>query len=459
MSDFESFRREAGSQVMPPNFDELVATSRRRRRTAAASAVVAVAAVVSVVAFGLEGVYGDRAAPVPPAGPTRSLTPTPAPTPARDTSPSPDERPQRLTPTQIVNDPNSRIAAVAVSESSTDVKAVAWRFCGSGDGCNGDVFALTVTEDNFITSHDVALPGRFWPTITAVADDAFFVTAGPTAKLVDANGGVTVVSVDETTEPLGPGEVFVGQTANQNNVYLALDPATAVAHPLPTPKRSGLTSLHQNADGTLVGTAYNDSRRSRAVVWSTDGGATWSMHVLGTDRGDPINAVPSAVIGVVPSTAADMLAVVEGGEGAAWFPLATVHRSTDGGATWETFNGPRLLQPPAAVDGPTGDMAHLGWSLVTPDGDLLVNINGWLGQRGGTSGEHFVGLYTTRGADWSQLLALSSLPPSSYPERFTLGDYTIADTGRLQLWVHDNGPRLYQSPGLDETGWAEVPAR
>lgn len=451
MSDFESFRREAGGQVMPPNFDELVATSRRRRRTAAASAVVAVVAVVSVVAFGVQGVYSDQTTPVPPAGPTLSPTPTPVPTPGKDTSPSPDESRMLLTPTEIVNHPNSGIAAVAVSESSTDVKAVAWRYCGDGRDCNGDVFAVTVTDDNFRTSHDVSLPGRFWPSITAVGDDAFFVTAGPTAKLVDANGGATVVSVDETTEPLGPGEVFVGQTANQNNGYLALDPATAIVHPLPTPKRSGLTSLHQNADGTLVGTAYNDSRRSRAVVWSTDGGATWSTHWLGTDRGDPINAVPSAVISVVPSTAADVLAVVQGGEGATFFPFATVHRSTDGGATWQTFDESR------------GVMGYLGWLLVKPDGNLLVNIEAWSDARHGKPSARPAGLYASAGDDWSSLRFVDSPPDGSDPEAavsgLALGDYSVTDSGDLRLWLYgySSNSLLESGPGFDT--WTEVPAR
>jgi hypothetical protein len=109
MSDFESFRREASSQVVPPDFDDLVAVSRGRRRTAAASAIVAVAAVVGVVAFGLQGVYGDRAAPVPPVGPSRS--PMPTATPTEDTSPSPDEPAPRLTATQVVNDRSARIVS------------------------------------------------------------------------------------------------------------------------------------------------------------------------------------------------------------------------------------------------------------------------------------------------------------------------------------------------------------
>lgn len=165
---------------------------------------------------------------------------------------------------------------------------------------------------------------------------------------------------------------------------------------------------------------------------------------------------------VVPSTAPNVMAVVQGGDGATLFQFDTVHRSTDAGATWQAFDRPRLLQPPDSTDGPTGDEASMMWSLLAPDGSLLVNIDGWPGQQDGASSDHFVGLYTTRGADWSELLPLSSLPSSSHPERpsgFRLGDYTVTGSGRLQLWVHDNGQRLYQSPGLHEAGWAEVPAR
>lgn len=444
MSDFESFRREASSQVVPPDFDELVAIAGRRRRTAAATAVVAVVAVVSVVAFGVQGVYGDQATPVPPAGPTRSPTPAPAPTAARDTSPSPDESRMLLTPTEIVNHPNSGIAAVAVSESSTDVKAVVWRYCGDRRNCNGYVFAVTVTDDDFSTSHDVALPGRSWPTITAVGDDTFFVTAGPTAKLVDANGGMTVVRVDDTAEPLAPGEVFVGETANQNNVYLALDPTTGIAHPIPTPQRAGLTSLLQNADGTLVGTAFDYSGRfTRAVMWSTDGGATWNSRLLDIGR--------SNLMDVVPSTAAGVLAVVQGGSGATGFPFDKIHRSADGGATWQTFDESR------------GVMGYLGWLLVKPDGSLLVNIEAWSDARHGKPSARPAGLYASAGDDWSSLRFVDSPPDGSDPEAavsgLALGDYSVTDSGDLRLWLYgySNNSLLESGPGIHT--WAEVPAR
>ncbi|MBA2715879.1 MAG: exo-alpha-sialidase [Propionibacteriales bacterium] len=443
MSDFESFRREAGGEVMPPNFDELVATSRRRRRTAAASAVVAVVAVVSVVAFGVQGVYGDQPTPVPPAGPTRSTTPTPVPTPGKDTSPSPDESRMLLTPTEIVNHPNSGIAAVAVSESSTDVKAVAWRYCGDRD-CSSLRFAVTVTSDNFATSHDVALPDQFWPVVVAVGAETFYAAAGADGRLIDADGTVTKVTLDEGASPLVTGEVFLGQPPNGNNVYLALDPTKGIAHPIPTPQRAGLTSLLQNADGTLVGTAFDYSGRfTRAVMWSTDGGATWNSRLLDIGR--------SNLMDVVPSTAAGVLAVVQGGSGATGFPFDKIHRSADGGATWQTFDESR------------GVMGYLGWLLVKPDGSLLVNIEAWSDARHGKPSARPAGLYASAGDDWSSLRFVDSPPDGSDPEAavsgLALGDYSVTDSGDLRLWLYgySSNSLLESGPGFDT--WTEVPAR
>ncbi len=444
MSDFESFQREASSQVVPPDFDDLVAVSRGRRRTAAASAIVAVAAVVGVVAFGLQGVYGDRAAPVPPVGPSRSPTPAPAPTatPTEDTSPSPEEPPQRLSPTQIVNDKSSYLNTVAVSDASSDVKAVAWHHCGDRD-CNSLRFAVTVTSDNFATSHDVALPGQFWPVVVAVGDQTFYAAGGADGRLIDADGTVTKVTLDERASPLVTGEVFLGQPPNGNNVYLALDPTTGIAHAIPTPQRAGLTSLLQNADGTLVGTAFDYSGRfTRAVMWSTDGGTTWNSRLLDIGR--------RSLMDVVPSTAAGVLAVVQGGSGATGFPFDKIHRSTDGGATWET------------IEESPGDMASLGWSLVNPDGSLLVSIESWSDTRHNRPSSHPVGLYQSNGSNWADLRYVQDVPESSQPDRlsgFALGDYAPTPSGVLRLWIYDSSHgRLYESgPGIHT--WAEVPAR
>ncbi len=449
MSDFESFRREAGNEVVPPDFDELVATSRRRRRTAAGSAVVAVAAVVSVVAFGLQGVYGDQTAPVPPVGPTRSPTPTPNPTPTpsptKDTSPSPEERPDRLTPTQIVNDENSTISDVAVSAGSPEVRAVIWQFCGEGGGCNHQQFALTVTGDGFKTSHDIALPGRVVKVVAAGAN-SFFVTFGRSMSLVDSDGSVSAIQLDKKASPLVAGEVFVGGGVQGPIGYphLALNPATAMAHPVSEPPHNGTLMLERNTNGTLVGVVYDwqAGTQSRSVIWSRDGGASWNKRLL-VEGSDLVSVIPSASVD-------DVMAVVQGGDGATLFPFDKVHRSVDGGAAWET------------IDESQGDMAYLGWSLVAPDGSLLVNIEAWSDARHNRPSAQPAGIYESNGGDWSDLRFVQP-PDGSQPEGsvsdLALGDYASTDSGVLRLWIYDStGGRLFESgPGIHT--WAEVPAR
>jgi hypothetical protein len=262
--------------------------------------------------------------------------------------------------------------------------------------------------------------------------------------LIDADGTVTKVTLDEAASPLVTGEVFLGQPPNGNNVYLALDPTTGIAHPIPTPQRAGLTSLLQNADGTLVGTAFDYSGRStRTVMWSTDGGATWNSRLLDIGRSNLMN--------VVPSTAAGVLAVVQGGSGATGFPFDKLHHSADGGATWQTFDESR------------GVMGYLGWLLVKPDGSLLVNIEAWSDARHGEPSAQPAGLYASARDDWSSLRFVDSPPDGSDPEAavsgLALGDYSVTDSGDLRLWLYgySSNSLLESGPGFDT--WTEVPAR
>lgn len=108
-------------------------------------------------------------------------------------------------------------------------------------------------------------------------------------------------------------------------------------------------------------------------------------------------------------------------------------------------------------------MAYLGWSLITPDGSLLVNIEGWSDERRGRPSSHPEGLYQSNGSDWADLRYVQDLPESSQPDLlttgFTLGDYAPTDSGVLRLWIYEPaGNRLFESgPGIHT--WAEVPAR
>lgn len=453
MSDFESFRRDVGAQVLPPDFDDVLAVGGRRRLAAVGWSAASVAAVVGVVALGIQGGYGNQGAPVAPANsqhtPSRTTSP---PSPSTTTPPLH----QPLSPTAVVNDKGSYLTGVAVSAASSDVKAAAWQHCIDGrHNCERPQYALTVTDDNFATSHDVALTGQSWPTVTAVAPDRFYASAGNGAWLVATDGSVTRVSFDRQPGPIAAGEVFVGAKLspsppamqNRSNTYLAVDPATGVSHPLSTPR--GTNSLVQNTGGTLVGVVIdNTGGFHSSAIWSTDGGATWAQQrlVSGTSELTPI-----------PSTATSgVMAFVRGGLTATVFPFNRVYRSTDGGATWATFD---------ESQGHGGDQPYVGWSLVAPDGSLLVNIEAWSMNRRGHPGPHPVGLYESNGANWSDLHYVPGLPSwtGSGPHQLfsdaPLAGYAVTPSGELRVWIEDSSHgRLYESVGGTGT-WQQVPTR
>jgi len=426
MSDFDSFRREVGAQVLPPDFEDVVAVGRRRRLSAVAWSAASVAAVVGVVALGMQGGYGDQSAPVAPANPTHSPSVTPSPTAWTSSQ-------HRVSPTQVVQARSSSIAAVAISDASPNVKAVAWRYCLDGRDCIRQQFALTVTSDNFATSHDVDLPDRFrfYPLVFPVSDHAFYASSGAQPRLVDTDGTVRDVTMTTTARPIAAGELFVGQAANRSHVYLAVDPRTAIAHPVPLPPQGAPFSLDQSTDGTLVGLVFRVTESAITVVWSTDGGASWRQHPLAANGSDVVNTIPS-------TSTQPVLAVVQGGDG----PSYTLHRSTDGGATWQTFD----LDP--------GGL-NLAWALIDQDGSLLVDYEAGAGR--GQRRRQPVGLYESHGADWTQLQYVQDLPAPG--GGIVLADYSPTAQGYLRIWAYrPSSGRLYESgPGIDT--WAEVPSR
>jgi hypothetical protein len=189
---------------------------------------------------------------------------------------------------------------------------------------------------------------------------------------------------------------------------------------------------------------WQEGTQSRSVIWSRDGGASWNKRLLVEDGSDLVNVIES-------SSSDDVMAVVQGGDGATLFPFDTVHRSTDGGATWQMF------------DESPDDMAFLGWTLITPEGSLLVHIEGWSDEQRGRPSARPIGLYQSNGDDWADMRYVQDVPESSQPEffgtGFSLGDYAPTPSGVLRLWIYDNaGSRLLESgPGIHT--WAEVPAR
>ena len=79
MSDhrLETFTREASQDVVPPDFDALVATAKHRRRANVAGSAVAVAAVMSALKVGVQQLYDDQASPLVPVNPPSVAATTP----------------------------------------------------------------------------------------------------------------------------------------------------------------------------------------------------------------------------------------------------------------------------------------------------------------------------------------------------------------------------------------------
>jgi hypothetical protein len=333
---------------------------------------------------------------------------------------------------------------VAISDRFTAAKAVIWGYCVDRR-CDQQEFAVTVTGDDFKTAQDIAIPvgsRYFTPRVREVGSGVFYVSTDSTGFLVDTAGRVTDVTISKAARPMTSAEVLV--VASDRYTHVGLNQTTGAAHPVPLPAGGEVGGLEQNPNGILLGVVRTSGPKySNSVVWSQDGGATWSEHQL-FKGGSLVSTIDSA-------STEPILAVQQGGDGATLFPFDTVHRSTDGGMTWETF------------DESPDEMAYLGWSLITPDGSLLVHIDAWSDGRIGRPSQHPIGLYLSDGENWADLRYVQDLPASSHPRfltsGFTLGDYAATSSGELRLWIHDyGGNRLFESgPGIHT--WAEVPAR
>lgn len=222
---------------------------------------------------------------------------------------------------------------------------------------------------------------------------------------------------------------------------VALDPDTATTHRVPLP--AGMTylrSLHQEPSGRLVGVGYDQ------VVWSDDGGASWDEHVLPLGK--------RALYAPVLSADGDTIAVVAGSDGATLFPFLAVHRSTDGGATWEVFEQPR--HPLAYVDA----------QLVRPDGSLLVNLLAWSDGTLDRPSANSLGLYESDGSDWTDITYVdpgfvAGDGAESAPDWTPYLLDVVVHDGRQELYATDAGAASAQAYVSTDGGhtWVSIRSR
>lgn len=354
--------RGQGLEVSPPSYDALHARGVRRRHRRRAAVVVGAAVLAASVVVGGQAVVG---------GPDVGTLPGPAVLPGPlPTAPAPTPVPPQGTDHDVPS-PDPVLHTLVVAPGDEDVRAALWQRCARR--CEGGRWELLLTRDGYATSTSVFVTGAWAPVVTAVGGDVFHVAKEGDSFVARVDGSTTQVRVGGDPGPLGTGEAFV-RAASWGGEPLGLDPATGAAHPLAVPDDH--VNLVLQPDGTLFGWTWSRARGARAV-WSSDSGRTWQERV--------IVAQGSSLLQILPSARPGTLALVEGGDGATLFPMERLHRSTDGGATWQTFD---LSDDPRAYVGVGGVMA---------DGRLVVDVTGW-SDRTSPPGIHVSG-----GEDWSRL--------------------------------------------------------
>lgn len=369
--------RTEGLEVQTPSYDALRARGFRRRQRRRAAGVTGVAGLVAAVVLGgqaiLQGPTSPEVAP-----PATSVAPGPTP---GGPSLRPPVPPQGTDPAAPSPDPV--LHTLAVDPDDVDVRAGLWQRCARR--CPGGKWELLLTRDGFDTSVSVVVPGRSTPTVTALEGGRFHVAGVDGAQVVRSDDGSTApVTTQGEPGPLAAGELVV-RSDSVAGVHVALDPVTGAAHPLSVP--DDVIELTAQPDGALLGWSWSQEAGTR-VVWSSDSGRTWRDRVL----------ADSAMLQVLPSARPGTLAVVEGADGATLFPMVRLHRSSDGGDTWETVELER------------GPRAYVGAGGVAPDGRLVIDVEAWSGEGGR------VGVHASRGEDWSTLVPTRGRPASAQQE-------------------------------------------
>lgn len=416
----ESFARGAGRDIAGPDFGALVDTSKRRRRASLLGAGVAAAVVLGSVTLGMQVADTDSTAP---AGPAHPPTTPVASAPSRSPSTSPQPA-----PSAIVDSPTSLPSSVAVLPDQPAARAVVWSPRSGGQS------AVTVTADGFQTRTTLPAAGRF-PHVSAAGPNWFFVAQLRASALVSPQGVARPVRVVGSPAPLATGEFLVQAYTDET---LAVDPLSATAHPLAVPPTSHEVYGGQDLMWSI---AYRVTARAivhSAIVWSTNGGRSWSSHPLGSG--------PLAVYTRVPSDDATMVVSLTGDVTVT--PLAQVISSDDAGRTWHSTT----VHPTVGVS----------WTAVLPDGRLLANVLGGPHQGPGHFGGYYSGLMSSVGTDWSRLVRVHpALPGGEQETNSTLGELVAMSTSHASVLLFARG-NLY-SPLLVSTdggrSWAVAPDR
>jgi hypothetical protein len=394
----------AADAAQVPDFADVLARGRRRRNVRNGLAVGAATLAVAAI-FGVTQVIGDNGG--------RDIEPAPGPTESRDVDTA--HRGGTDDPVWIIDHADARIADAAVTPNGAT--AVFWRLVGP------EPYGLAVTGDGFATRTEWRLPIA---GDVIAAGDGFIVRDQALSKVwvVEPDGERRRVEVSGPVGPVGPGEVPVATSVDG---LVAVDPETAMAHPVDTPEQAfdvesygGRLSFVSNyipASGQVESTYY----------WSDDGGASWETATF--------DAGPGGVPEVVPT------------------PAGTEHVLTltgDGGGSLLSV----LTMPAAGGDFAAtaydGELTSVIGTFVV-DGELRLFADLW-GDGSGPPRES--GLY--RWVDGRLERITTGAPDVTDTQERTLVD--VAATGDAPTLLVAVGAELHRSEDGGTT-WETLPAR
>lgn len=125
------------------------------------------------------------------------------------------------------------------------------------------------------------------------------------------------------------------------------------------------------------------------------------------------------------SFAPDVRAVSGGSDGATLFPFEAMARSTDGGATWTTYDVPKV----------DGARAYSSGEVVLTDGRVLALLDQWSDDRKGRPSDRPHGLYVSAGDDWSHYVPF----PATFLPALTPAPRGWPPVQSLQASAEDGG--------------------
>ena len=271
-------------------------------------------------------------------------------------------------------------------------------------------------------------------------------------------GSIAVAPSDPNVVWVGTGESFIRSNISiGNGVYRSTDRGDSFEHlGLDQTGRIGRIVVHPDDPDTALiaalGHAYGPQERDeagRGVFRTTDGGATWD-HVLFIDANT--GAIDLAFAPDNPRTvyaAAWQIEIRTSGRTSGG-PGSGLHRSRDGGATWEPLEDAGLPAPP---------LGKIGLAVSADDPDRLYALIETSSNRDFAPSDPFAGVLwrsDDRGDSWrlvSRNLDLITRPlyytrMAAAPDR--ADEVTFVAT---RLSVSLDGGSTVESEGFDQAGW------